>query len=301
MRALVCFFLVVASCAQDVVAQSAEPTAPPSRVADAGARATTSEDAAQPIARVSPEAVDPATLAPGKCPDGMVYIPPGTFLMGLTEAMRREEEKHQNKYPPQQLVTLTKAYCIDKTEVTAGAYRKCVAAGVCRRNSCNAKYDDTLDHPMNCMSWGEADTYCRWMNKRLPTEAEWEYAARGKKGARHPWGNTKPDDTKLWYSGSTQRGLHTAPVGSFPKGASPFGLLDMEGNVGEWVNDWDGPQASEPCTDPPGPAAGHSKVMKGGSAGSGVYELDIGQSWGLRPSSGSFEAGMRCAVDARPR
>lgn len=233
---------------------------------------------------------------PDACPDGMVLIPGGTFTMGLSKGGLKDMPGHERFEAPH-TVTLTKPYCIDKTEITAGEYRKCVAAGACARNNCNAAHDEFISHPMNCVSWYEADAYCKWAGKRLPTEAEWEFAARGPKGLRHPWGNTKPDDTKLFWSGKTSRVFHTAPVGSYPKGASPFGVLDMEGNVSEWTADWFAKHPTESQVDPVGPSTGTLKILKGAAMDSGAFERDLGERASLAPDrSGVFERGIRCVV-----
>lgn len=174
----------------------------------------------------------------GACPEGMVYIPPGTFEMG-----------RENRYDaaPLHRVTFEKGFCIDRTEVTVAAYGKCVQAGACTRERkavyCNhSSPDDTygeeppLDHPQNCVDWHQARAFCVWAGKRLVTDAEWEYAARGSDGREFPWGNEPPDNARMhWSGGGGPRVFGTAPVGSHPGDVSPFGVLDMAGNVSEWV------------------------------------------------------------------
>ena len=137
-----------------------------------------------------------------------------------------------------------------------GAYKKCVDAGRCESSTyrtgrdCNYGKADRAKHPMNCVNWAGADAYCRVHGKRLPTEAEWEKAARGTDGRKYPWGNEGFGTTKVaniadrnttysWALKSYDDGYaETAPVGSYPRGASPYGALDMAGNVWEWTGDW---------------------------------------------------------------
>jgi formylglycine-generating enzyme required for sulfatase activity len=268
----------------------------PFRDAHAGDGAVGAPAISKDASASAPSASMDEKRVPGTCPEGMVYIPGGTFTMGLSKGGLRDIAAYARSTAPHK-VTITKPYCIDRTEVTAGEYRKCVAAGACRRNHCNAQLDELVKHPMNCVNWLEADTYCKWVGKRLPTEAEWEFAARGPKSFRHPWGNAKPDDTKLWWSGKINRGFHTAPVGSYPKGASPFGVLDMEGNVSEWVADWYIKHPAEPQVDPIGPLSGTRKVLKPFSLATGIYETDVGERLDFPPERpGSFEDGFRCAA-----
>jgi formylglycine-generating enzyme required for sulfatase activity len=191
---------------------------------------------------------------------------------------------------PQHEVTLS-AYCIDKTEVTVAAYAVCVAAGGCRAaphtvNSpdyseagrkhasvgCNGM--DHPHHPINCVDWEQAAAYCTWSGKRLPTEAEWEYAARGTDGRVYPWGSRVPTvkhmklcghECRLFVENMNDNGWRpTSPVGSYPEGASPFGALDLAGNVREWTADWYGPYTELAETDPQGPRTGTSRVSRGG-------------------------------------
>jgi formylglycine-generating enzyme required for sulfatase activity len=228
----------------------------------------------------------------------MVFIAGGTFTMGLSEAGIRDMRPFLSLAYPHQ-VTLTKPYCIDVVEVSARKHLECIAAGGCpaTRAKCNRGYEKYLDHPSNCVNWTDAVAYCEWAGKRLPTEAEWEFAARGPKGFRHPWGDTKPDDSKLWYSGTKIR-MGTSVVGTHPAGASPFGMLDMEGNVSEYVSDWEAHHPRTPQINPTGPASGTQKVTKGGAMDSGgAWESDLGERTSQRPDDGhtDYDRGFRCA------
>ncbi len=208
--------------------------------------------------------------------DGMtqVYIPDGTFMRGGLDASADSNET------PALKVTLH-GFWMDKLEVTNGMYFLCVQAGVCGFPHFGAtvvnKSETRLDYfrnpefndfPVVYVGWDDADTYCKWAGRRLPTEAEWEYAARGAFPSfnTYPWGDQQPDASyaNYNYSGDTTR------VGSYPLGASPFGILDMAGNVGEWVHDlykanYYGPDS---IMNPQGPLAFSSRferVIRGGS------------------------------------
>ncbi|MFT3767133.1 MAG: SUMF1/EgtB/PvdO family nonheme iron enzyme [Minicystis sp.] len=224
-----------------------------------------------------------ARLAPhrGSCPEGMVFVPAGTFTMGSPEGEGNADEH------PAHAVNIP-AFCIGGTEVTVVSYRDCVqnkrgdVQCTVPRNfpSCNWSNGARAQHPVNCVDWAQADTYCKWAGGSLPTEAQWEYAARGTDGRKYPWGNDAPAQDRLNACGSEcsdvrpgrkamykkSDGFHeTAPVGSFARGASPFGALDMAGNVSEWVAD---PRAPYPggkplTTDPT--AAEPPYNVRGGS------------------------------------
>jgi formylglycine-generating enzyme required for sulfatase activity len=207
-----------------------------------------------------------------------VYIPDGTFMRGGLDAVADSNEI------PALKVTL-KGFWMDKVEVTNGMYLLCVQAGVCALPHYADEFGDRPvtksetrpsyfrnpeynDFPVVYVGWGDADTYCKWAGRRLPTEAEWEYAARGPFPSfiNYPWGDQQPDSSyaNYNYSGDTMR------VGSFPAGASPFGILDMAGNVNEWVHDlYDGQYyGPDSILNPQGPLAFSDRfvrVMRGGS------------------------------------
>ena len=164
-----------------------------------------------------------------------VLVPSGTFIYGASGESKS-----------------TDAFHIDKFEVTVGDYAKCVKAGSCTTEGlkvdslCNWK-NNKEKHPMNCVDWHQAKAYCRWQGRDLPTEIEWEKATRGIDGRKYPWGNKEYEDLngKLVANidsdsveGYDDGQEHTSEVGMFPDGASPYGALDMAGNVWEWTDTW---------------------------------------------------------------
>ena len=216
---------------------------------------------------------DTPTLAPGATQvsekDGMVmvYVPTGDFSMGFNDGGTDEKPAH--------MVSLD-AYWIDRTEVTNGMYALCVQAGTCRPPKSlssrtrsdyygNSQY---ADYPVIQVDWNSARTYCLWAGRRLPTEAEWEKAARGTDGRGYPWGNTTATCSRAnyWDFFSACVG-DTSAVGSYPSGASPYGALDMAGNVWEWVADWYGETyyVNSPSSNPQGPVSGTYRILRGGS------------------------------------
>ncbi|MBN1440818.1 MAG: SUMF1/EgtB/PvdO family nonheme iron enzyme [Anaerolineales bacterium] len=187
----------------------------------------------------------------------MVYVPGGEFTMGM------KENKAANR--PEHTVVLD-SYWIDRTEVTNAMYGVCVESESCAAPKDSAAFDDPglQDHPVVFVDRQMAEEYCAWAGRRLPTEAEWEKAARGTDGRLYPWGNAAPDRGLLnfgRYIGGTIR------VGSYPSGASPYGALDMAGNVYEWVADWFGEDyyRTGPKENPPGPDSGTLRLVRGGS------------------------------------
>ena len=164
----------------------------------------------------------------------MVFVPSGTFEMGSKVGLSDEQPVH---------TVFLDSFWIDRTEVTNSMYRLCTLAGACRQPSVTTYFDDPIyaNHPVVYVSWVLSQSYCAWAGRRLPTEAEWEKAATWdpitNEKRIYPWGNTF-DCKRGNYEGSECDGFtKTAPVGSFPSGASPYGALDMGGNVWEWVHD----------------------------------------------------------------
>jgi formylglycine-generating enzyme required for sulfatase activity len=204
----------------------------------------------------------------------MVFVPAGDFLMGSGDADKNARAGEK----PQHTVYLD-AFWIDKFEVTNALYKKCVDAGKCAkpkeigsytRNSYygNPQFDN---HPVIYVSWDNATQYCAWAGKRLPTEAQWEKAARGTDGRIYPWGNVF-DKNKLNSSDGGNR--DTIAVGNFSSGVSPYGAMDMAGNVWEWVADWYDEKyyANSPRNNPKGPSSGQYRVFRGGSYNNGAND-----------------------------
>ncbi len=197
----------------------------------------------------------------------MVFVASGWFVMGSTE----DDPQAYDDEDPQHSVMLD-GFWIDRTEVTNGQYKQCEAAGACTAPYPTSSYSREAyyrhpryaNFPVINVTWDNAVAYCEWAGKRLPTEAEWEKAARGVDGRIYPWGDSPPDDTVANYGGNEG---DTEEVGSYPEGASPYGVLEMAGNVWEWVADrYDVKyyQAS-PSHNPTGPNAGPERVVRGGS------------------------------------
>jgi eukaryotic-like serine/threonine-protein kinase len=209
----------------------------------------------------------------------LVYIPAGAFEMGCNPAHNNdfacpEDEK------PQHTVTLD-AYYIYKYEVTNKEYAQCVKGGGCQPPTYSVSFsrasyygDPGFDnYPVVYVGWQSATDYCAWVGMRLPTEAEWEKAARGASGpVAYPWGDNPPTCSLANYYDNIADDYctgDTSAVGSYPSGASVYGVMDMAGNVNEWVSDWYGKDyyKTSPGVNPQGPASGTYKVLRSGSFG----------------------------------
>ncbi len=221
----------------------------------------------------------PPTNTPTPAPPGMVYVPAGEFIMGSDEGESNEQPVH---------TVYLDAFYIDKTEVTNAQYRKCVEAGACDAPSGTISY-----HPVVYVSWNDADAYCEWAGKRLPIEAEWEKACRGMDGRTYPWGEGIDCD----HAQYGECGGGTVPVESKSKGVSPYGALDMAGNVWEWVADWydSGYYSQSPGSNPSGPDSGEYRVHRGGSWGDNRESARCAYRAGLDPGLRGDRLGFRCA------
>lgn len=188
---------------------------------------------------------------------------------------------------------------IDRTEVTRRAYAVCVAAGACDEPEFGHETD--ADHPVTGVSWLDAEAYCRWRGARLPTEAEWEYAARGRDYRKWPW-NGAFDPRRANTRNAVDGYERTSPVGRFPEGASPFGALDMAGNVAEWTADNFDPSMyrQQPvAANPTGPEAGRERVIRGGSWADGPHRVRVASRRAKAPTEVDDATGFRCARDLR--
>jgi sulfatase modifying factor 1 len=205
--------------------------------------------------------------------DAEVCLPAGMFTMGSTEA---SVPSGYTVHGPAHTVTLP-AFVLDANEVTVARYRGCVSAGSCTAPRSSADQGCTYSaasgsadrFPVTCVSWDDAVLFCAWDGgRRLPTEAEWERAARGTVGRTYAWGD-EVACTNAVFGGLVQCPQHGGslpkPVGSTPLGASPEGVLDLTGNAWEWVHDWFGPYASEAADNPTGPNQGSTRIQRGGN------------------------------------
>jgi formylglycine-generating enzyme required for sulfatase activity/serine/threonine protein kinase len=290
--------------------------------------------ATKPAASVAPPPPSSAPVAKPECPTGMLFIPGGEFFMGSEEkdALPFEKPPHRVKLSP---------YCLDELEVTVAQYKECSNKGSCRRAGkenqwpgikpaqqkiydplCNIQDPEgKATHPINCVDWDQARELCESRGARLPTEAEWEFAARGPDGRVYPWGDDPPSGQLLNACGKEclawqkkhpdpdnppasmfedDDGFpNTSPVGSFPKGKSRYGVQDVVGNVWEWVADWYGDYDKTQTgvvTDPKGPATGTERVIRGG-AWNGAQPSWVRPSfrYHVAPSARGYAFGFRCA------
>ena len=252
----------------------------------------------------------------------MVYVPGGTFQMGSSEEELNVAFEMCDQYlgngrcqrsrfgdeSPQHQVTLD-SFWIDQTEVTTAQYARCVDSGICAPADCFHEFPILApDQPVGCVSWFDAEDYCEWAGACLPTEAEWEYAARGPQGFSFPWGNAFDPSranycdvncTYRWRDDTFDDGFSwPAPVGSFPAGVSWCSAMDMAGNNWEWVADWYDSEyyANSPEFNPQGPDSGSRRVLRGGSCHFFPPYLRSARRSGNLPDSIYASGGFRCAA-----
>ncbi|MCC6141800.1 MAG: SUMF1/EgtB/PvdO family nonheme iron enzyme [Nitrospira sp.] len=256
----------------------------------------------------SPKSTPSKAVETIKGKDGalMLLVPAGHFLMGSNDGLPNERPEH---------TVTVKAFYIDQYEVTAGRYQKFVELG--KREIQDPVDEDAGrsldDRPVVGVTWTEASAYCAWAGKRLPSEADWEKAARGTDGRRYPWGAMQPFvdianyNRGLWVSET----ITLVPVGSGLEGMSvrhglkeggksPYGLAHMAGNAAEWVNDWYDREYYQQSldTDPPGPKSGEKRVLRGGSWADLPTALRVTARFSAEPEFEDRTVGFRCAMDA---
>jgi sulfatase modifying factor 1 len=232
--------------------------------------------------------------APRAAPDpsrivlDMVQVAEGTFAMGSNDGDDDERPVHDEHVP---------AFSIGRTEVTAAQYRACVASGACTKTPakpyCNESIAGHESHPINCVTFAQAAAFCAWAGARLPTEREWEYAARGADGRRYPWGDARPAAQLCWDGPGNDLGLgkrrSTCPVGSYAAGATALGVQDMAGNVWEWTADfYSDDYASR--------GAGPLRVTRGGTwFGYDARDVRSSLRFRVKPEAENYGIGVRCA------
>ncbi len=235
----------------------------------------------------------------------MVLIPAGPFIMGSRQSLVElnpvdllNTDRHALGPEDPAHETILDDYYIDRFEVTNGDYMKFVeASGAAKpRTHDNPDFNDPRQ-PVAGVNWKEANAYCEWRGKRLPSEAEWEKAGRGKRPVKYPWGNEAPESSRLNYNEELNK---TTPVGSYEAGKSDYGVHDLSGNVAEWTNDWHLPEyyLFSPKENPPGPEKGQYKVLRGGNWRNNADDVRLTYRNATIPSLRNLGVGFRCAKNA---
>ena len=248
--------------------------------------------------------------------ENMIFIPEGSFTMGFK--IDNDHEWGDMDEEPVHQVTLS-SYWIDKYEVTSSNFTKFLNENKNEAHrfieitpSVTVQFDDNVyqpregleNYPVNRVSWFGADAYCKWKEKRLPTEAEWEKAARGTDQRIFPWGNEFPDNSRVTFRRKfSEKGFQVMePVEGMKNGISPFGVHQMAGNVWEWVSDWfdSSVYQDENRIDPKGPESGISKVLRGGNWYYKAYYMRTTYRFNEKPEIFKVWQGFRCANRAMP-
>jgi formylglycine-generating enzyme required for sulfatase activity len=236
-------------------------------------------------------------------PEGMVLVFGGSYWMGCA----KDDQSCQENEKPRHQVEI-KPMFMDATETTVEQYADCVKKEKCtppdayqekERAGCTWNREGREKHPVNCVDWNQAAAYCAFKGGRLPTEAEWEYAARGGREDRYyPWGNDKADCTRaVMNDGGPGCGENsTAPVKSKPMGVNGYGLYDMSGNAHEWTADWfdQAAYASHSKVAPTGPKTGTEKVLRGGAWYLEAWSMGVSSRSAWGPENRGSGVGFRC-------
>lgn len=283
---LVVLTLITISCSSTDDSGSAEPAAPPEQAAETAVETTdivVEEDTAVPE-----QSTNVTRSADGM---EMVYIPAGEFMMGDdASAFQPEKPGHQ---------VYLDEYWVDQNEVSNAQYRLCVEAGVCTTPTAWDNPGFNGERQPALVTWSGAQDYCGWANGRLPTEAEWEKAARGTDGRLWPWGNTF-EDGRANLNGDADGYGFTAPVGMFPDGVSPYDVQDMAGNAAEWVADWYDADYYKVAAyeNPTGPAGGEQKVIRSvpANGGGGPEKCRTVARYQSPPEHPRWVYGFRCVL-----
>ncbi len=227
----------------------------------------------------------------------MIRVPAGNFLMG---SCPDDADAEGDEMPLHSIYLDT--FWIDRTEVTNAQYSQCVQAGVCRAlyYASNPNFNSATQ-PAVAINWNDAAAFCRWAGKQLPTEAQWEKAARGTDGRLYPWGNERVTCERAVIKAENNEGCGTpAPwsVDSKPGDISPYGALDMAGNVWEWVADWYDPvyYKNSPPSNPKGPNSGTNRVIRGGSWVNDYKWARAAHRHSMPPIYDNVDLGFRCAA-----
>ena len=238
--------------------------------------------------------------------EGAVLIPQGAFEMGSRRSLMElnpseifNPDRHMLGPEDPAHEVILDAYYIDIYEATNEDYKKYMAAkGYKAPLFWDDPYFNGPRKPVVGVSWEEAQHFCKWKNMRLPTEAEWEKAARGKRPVKYPWGDEEPGPARLNYNNILKK---TVAVGSYPSGKSDYGVYDLAGNVSEWVQDWHFPEyyLFSPKENPPGPEKGQYKVIRGGNWRSNPEDVRLTYRNATIPKIRNRSIGFRCAASAK--
>jgi len=309
-KTLPILFVLMTACSSAAPAPFVESTSLPSPTTAPITAPSTTTNFIPPTATLTTEVQTFRTSAIDGMPQ--VYIPTGILHMGGYDIRAAQDE-----FPAHDVAL--DAYWMDQLEVTNAMYALCVTAGACGlpRNLGTARKAEYFnspefkDHPVIYVTWGQAKTYCEWASRRLPSEAEWERAARGDDFRTFPWGEDKADHR---FANFNMLVTDTSRVGSYAMGASPFGIMDMAGNVAEWTNDYYDFDfyLTTPLDNPTGPSSSSSlnRVVRGGSLGDAEINIRVSKRSSVRGSNlsavpgsdlylGEFSPriGFRCAED----